>query len=167
MRLMGERLYDDVSLADVARAADVTVQTVLRRFKSKEGLSEAATVLGVEEVRRTRWIAPAGELVAVMQGLITHYEEWADRSLRFLAQEQRTPAMRKVTDAGRALHHEWVDHVFEPWLLARSGAARGRTRAQLIAATDVYVWKILRRDLGLDAKATELTMRGLVAAVIA
>lgn len=167
IRHFGERFYDEVSLAEVAREARVTVQTVLRRFGSKEGLIEAATALGVERVRAERWSSPAGDLDAAARGLISHYEVWGDRSLRFLAQEQRVPAMEEVVRAGRALHHEWVDHVFGQWLAPRRGAKRGRLRARLIVVTDVYVWKILRRDLGLDERAAEAILRELVAGVVA
>lgn len=165
--LFGERLYDDVSLADVASAADVTVQTVLRRFASKEGLTQAAIELGVEAVRNQRWAAPAGDLAATVRGLVEHYEAWGERSLRFLSQEDRTPAMRRITDAGRELHREWVDHAFAARLSAAKGPVRERLRARLVAVTDVFVWKIIRRDLGLSLAATELTLRELVAAVLA
>ncbi len=164
---LGGRFFDEVSLADVARHAGVTVQTVLRRFGSKEALAEAAIAVGVEQVRRARWSSPPGDLEAAVQNLIEHYEAWGDRSLRFLAQEPRVAAMRLVTDAGRALHHEWVDHVFAPWLAKARGASRTRLRARLVAATDVYVWKIVRRDLELDARAAEVTIRELVAAIVA
>lgn len=162
----GDRLYDEVSLAAVAAEAGVTVQTVLRRFRSKEGLAAAATALGLEAVRRARWLAPVGDLPSAMRNLVEHYEVWGARSLRFLAQEQRTPPMKQLTDAGRALHHDWVDHVFSPWLTRQRGAARARLRARLIAATDVYVWKIVRHDLGFDAKATRVTLQELVTAIV-
>ena len=167
IRQFSDRFYDEVSLAEVAREAGVTVQTVLRRFGSKEGLTEAATALGVERVRIERWTSRPGDLDAAVRGLLAHYEMWGDRSLRFLAQEQRVAAMGRVVDAGRALHHEWVDHVFAPWLARKRGAARARLRARLMAVTDVYVWKIVRRDLGLDSRAVEVTLRELVAAVVA
>ncbi|MBK9088576.1 MAG: TetR/AcrR family transcriptional regulator [Holophagales bacterium] len=167
IRLLGDRFYDEVSLAEVARGAGVTVQTVLRRFGSKEGLTEAATALGVERVRAERWSSPPGDLDDAVRGLLAHYEAWGDRSLRFLAQEQRVAAMGGVVRAGRALHHDWVDHAFEPWLARKRGAMRARLRARLIAVTDVYVWKIVRRDLGLDERAAEATLRELVAAVVA
>ena len=70
-------------------------------------------------------------------------------------------------EAGRALHREWVEHAFGPWLARKRGAARARLRARLVAVTDVYVWKIVRRDLGLDARETAATLRELVAAVVA
>lgn len=163
---LGDRFYDEVSLADVARDAGVTVQTVLRRFGSKEGLAEAATTLGVERVRAERFASPPGDLDAAVGNLVAHYEAWGERSLRLLAQEDRVAPIRRVTDAGRAVHHEWVDHAFAPWLSRARGAARARLRARLIAVTDVYVWKVLRRDLGLDAREAGTALRELVAAVV-
>ena len=167
IRLFGERPYDEVALAEVAREAGVTVQTVLRRFGSKEGLTEAATALGLERVRAERWSSDPGDLDAAVRSLFEHYEAWGDRSLRFLAQEERVPAMRRVVQTGRALHREWVEHAFAPALAKRRGPARDRLRARLVAVTDVYVWKIVRRDLGLDARSAEATLRELVAAVVA
>jgi len=166
IRHFGGRPYDDVTLNDVADDAGVTVQTVLRRFGSKEGLVDAAAERGAEQVRAARWAPPRGDVEAAVRGLVEHYEEWGDRSLRFLAQEERVEAMRRVTGAGRRLHHEWVDHAFGPQLEAVSGVERRRLRAQLIALTDVYVWKILRRDLGLDPAETVRTVRDLVASVV-
>ena len=162
---LSESPYDDVSLADVARDAGVAVQTVLRRFGSKEGLAEAATELGLGRVRAQRWSAPPGDVDGAVRALFAHYEEWGERSLRFLAQEERVPAMRRVVAAARALHHEWVDHVFAARLARERGAARLRLRARLVAVTDVSAWKVLRRDLGLEARAAETALRELVAAV--
>lgn len=73
--------------------------------------------------------------------------------------------MRRVVSAARALHHEWVDHVFAGRLARGRGAARVRLRARLVAVTDVCVWKVLRRDLGLDPATVAATLRELVAAV--
>lgn len=166
IRRLGDRFYDEVSLADVAREAGVTVQTVLRLFGSKEGLAEAATAVGVERVRAERFSSPPGDLDAGVRSLIAHYEVWGDRSLRFLSQEQRVAAMGRVTESGRAVHREWVDHVFSPWLSRRRGGTRKRLRARLVAVTDVYVWKIFRHDLGMKPPEVEATLRELVAAVL-
>ncbi len=159
--------FDAVSLAQVAQDAGVTVQTVLRVFGSKEGLVRAAAAQGMEQVRAARWVSPPGDLEGAMVALAQHYEAWGDRSMRLLAQEDRVPAVGRVTKAGRALHHQWVDHVFAPWLARARGEARRRLRARLIAVTDVYTWKIFRRDLGLDARATRQGLRELVDAVLA
>ncbi len=167
IRQFGDRPYDAVGLAEVAAAAGVTVQTVLRRFGSKEGLVQAAVAFSSQQVRQARWAAPAGDVDGALRDLCLHYALWGDRVMRFLAQEEHVAAMQQIVRAGRALHHQWVDHVFAPWLSKAKGDARLRLRAQLIAATDVYVWKILRRDLGLDPKATQRTLRDLVNAIIA
>ena len=45
-------------------------------------------------------------------------------------------------------------------------AARARTIHALHAATDVYTWKLLRRDLRLTRAETERTMADLVVGVL-
>lgn len=166
LRQFADRPYDDVSLASVADEAGVTVQTVLRRFGSKEGLVEAAARAGTESVRLAREAVPVGDLDVAIRNLIEHYELWGDRVIRLLAQEDRVPAIRRTTDAGRALHHAWVDRVFAPWIAAARGARRMRLRASLIAATDVQVWRVLRRDLALDVANAERSLRELVGALL-
>jgi hypothetical protein len=83
-----------------------------------------------------------------------------------LAQERRVEALRRVTTAGRQLHYEWVERVFEPWLCNATGDARTWLRAQLIAITDVHIWEVLRRDLGLERESAEASMRQLVTALL-
>lgn len=153
--------YEQVSLEEVARSAGVTVQTVLRRFGSKEGLVAAAAKIGLEQVRLQRNLAPIGDVAGAVHNLIDHYEEWGDRVLRMLMQEEQVPALRKVAEAGRDLHRHWVERTFAPWLRA-SRAAHDRRLAQLIAVTDVHVWKLLRRDQGLPRSATETVLVELV-----
>lgn len=148
--LFSERLYDQVSLADIAAAAGVSSQTVIRRFGSKEGLVTAVGERAARDVRAQRDEAPADDVNAAISNLVEHYEREGDRVLHLLAQETRVPAFREITDGGRDLHYAWVDRVFAPHLAGLRGAARRRRRGQLIAACDVYVWKVLRRDLGLS-----------------
>lgn len=155
------RPYEQVSLDDVAREAGVTVQTVLRRFGSKEGLVAAAAEVGIERVRAARALAPIGDLAGAVRNLIDHYEEWGARVLRMLAQEESVPPFLEVTEAGRRLHRAWVETTFAPWLRG-PGAARARRLAQLVAVTDVYVWKLLRRDQGLSRSVTETTLLELL-----
>lgn len=160
-----ERYHDQISLDDIAERAGVTVQTVLRRFGSKERLIDAAS----EEVRgrvlSQRSEAPVGDVAGAVENLVDHYEEWGESVLRLLAQEERVPAFRKATDAGRALHREWVERTFAPFLAEREGEARERLLAQLVAVCDVYVWKVLSRDLGLGRGQTELALREMILAL--
>jgi len=165
IELHRERFFDQVSLEDIAERAGVTVQTVLRRFGSKEKLIEAAAEEGKRQVTHQRYQAPVGDIEGAVKNLIEHYEEWADTALRLLAQEERVPAFRSVTDTGRAFHYEWVEHTFGPLLAERTGEERRRLLAELIAICDVYFWKLLRRDIGLSREQTELAIRETILAL--
>jgi AcrR family transcriptional regulator len=165
IELHRERFFDQVSLEDIAERAGVTVQTVIRRFGSKEQLIEAAAEEGKRQVVRQRDQAPVSDVEGAVKNLVAHYEEWGDSALRLLAQEERVPAFRSVTDAGRALHYEWVERTFAPLLAKRTGMARRRLLAELVAICDVYFWKLLRRDLGLSREQTEIALRETILAL--
>ena len=165
IELHRERFWDQVSLEDIAERAEVTVQTVIRRFGTKERLIEAAAEEGTRQVIRQRDQAPVGDVEGAVENLVDHYEEWADSALRLLAQEERVAAFRSVTDAGRAFHYEWVERTFAPLLAKRTGTARRRLLAELIAICDVYFWKLLRRDLGLSREQTEIAIRETILAL--
>lgn len=160
-----ERYYDQVSLEDVAQRAGVTVQTVLRRFGSKDRLIDAASEVARERVMRQRGEAPVGDIAGAVENLVDHYEEWGENVLRLLAQEDRISAFRRTTESGRALHYEWVERTFGPMLAQRDGEDRRRLMAQLVAVCDVYVWKILSLDLGLSREQTELAIREMILAL--
>lgn len=160
--LFTARFYDEVTLAHVAAAAGVSSQTVIRRFGSKEGLVAAVAEQAADEVRAERDRAPAGDVQRAIANLVAHYEREGDNVLRLLAQEDRVPALKRVTDQGRRLHYAWIDRVFAEPLAAADPADRARRRAQLIAVCDVYAWKVLRRDLGLSAGETEAALIELV-----
>jgi AcrR family transcriptional regulator len=165
IELHRERFFDQVSLEDIAERAGVTVQTVIRRFGNKERLIEAAAEEGKRQVIRQRDQAPVGDVEGAVKNLVDHYEEWGQSALRLLAQEERVAAFRSVTDAARAFHYEWVERTFAPLLAKRTGAARRRLLAELIAVCDVYFWKLLRRDMGLSREQTQLAIRETILAL--
>lgn len=142
-----QRWFDEIRLDDVARAAGVTVQTVIRRFGGKEGLLDATHErLGVQ-IRQRREVAP-GDAIGAVASTVEDYEEIGDLILRTLAQEDRYPAVRAMTDIGRAQHREWIGRAFEPWLEPMTPDARRRAHDALVVAADIYVWKLIRRDMG-------------------
>jgi AcrR family transcriptional regulator len=151
-----------VSLEDIATSAGTTVQTVLRHFGSKDGLTEAAIRRASEVVRRERAQVQVGDVQDAVRNLVRHYDRYGDMVVRVLAEEHRLPLLRRATDRGRAVHREWVDRTFEPQLASVDGAARERRRAQLVAVCDVYVWKLLRRDMKLDVAETEAALFELI-----
>ena len=164
--LLGERPFEEITLEAVAARAGVTLQTLLRRFGSKSGLVAAAAADGVARVESQRSAAPIGDARGALSNLFDHYEEWGALSLRLLAEEERFADIATITRDGRALHAAWVARVFRPALARRRGRPRERLRVQLVAACDVYVWKLMRRDLGLARAAAEDAVLGIVEALI-
>jgi AcrR family transcriptional regulator len=157
--------FDQVTLADVAAEAGVGVQTVLRRFATKEELLIGVADRRSLEIRAVRDAAPAGDAAGAVRGLVDTYERTGDEILALLAQENRNPSIASVVQRGRDYHHGWVERI---WASALDGLPpRRRIRlAELVAATDLYTWKIYRRDLGLDRNTTEATMVDLCAAIV-
>jgi AcrR family transcriptional regulator len=160
--LFWARPIDRISLDEIATEARVSVQTVLRRYGSKDELIAAAAGRAAERVRRQRNEAPIGDVAAAVSNLLDHYEAVGDRALRLLAEEDSSATMRDITAAGRSLHHDWVKRTFAPKLAGRRGAERTRRLAQLVAVTDVYTWKLLRRDAGLSRAQVERALRELI-----
>ncbi|MDB5449250.1 MAG: TetR/AcrR family transcriptional regulator [Phenylobacterium sp.] len=158
--------FDEIRLEDVAAEAGVTVQTVIRRFGGKAGLLEAQGERLNTEVQGRRDVAP-GDVPGAIEALLEDYEASGDLVMRSLAQEDRHPAIRRLTDLGRGNHRAWLDGVFAPWLAGLSAdEARRRTDA-LVAATDVYLWKLLRRDMARPLPDYRRLVETLVAAALA
>lgn len=155
----------DLALADVARRAGVSVQTVLRHFGSKQGLHSALEAFAQEQVTLER-AAPAGDVVAAVRAVVGHYETNGDWVLAILAQERRDERAREVTDQGRALHRAWVQTAFAPQLAQRAPRERAPLVDLLVVATDVYSWKLLRRDRGLSPATVERRILRLVQALL-
>lgn len=149
---------EQLSLEEVARRANVTVRTVIRRFGGKEGLFAAAVERETDRVRRDRDRAPVGDLAAAVRVLIDSYETTGERMLGILAEEHQAPALAAIVDRGRALHRDWCARVFAPALAGRTGVERERRLAQFVAVCDVYTWKLLRRDAALSRRQTELAI---------
>jgi hypothetical protein len=77
------------------------------------------------------------------------------------------PAFAEVAALGRKVHADWCARVFAPWLDTRSGVARQRLGAQLIAVCDLYTWYLLRRQQGLSKRQTRLALSELVEGTLA
>lgn len=150
------------TLADVAARSGVSVQTVLRRFGNRDGVLTAAIARMAAHVSLQRGTAPVGDPPGAIANLVEHYEEVGDKVVRMLGEASRNGAIRKLTRMGFAYHREWCKRVFAPTLEALDPQERALRTAQLVAATDVYVWKLLRRDQGLGRERTERAMLGMV-----
>jgi AcrR family transcriptional regulator len=164
--LVSERPFAQVTLDEVASRAEVTVQTVIRRYGSKDGLIRAVAAAVRAEVQEQRFEAPVGDIPGAIANLVEHYEASGDETFRLLCQEEQVPVLGEVLSNGCALHRDWVARVFAPWLEALRGAERARRTAQLVAICDVFTWKLLRRDLGLSRKQTEHAIREMLERVL-
>jgi AcrR family transcriptional regulator len=161
--LHGERPVTGIGLDDIAVRAGVSVQTVLRHFGTRAGLEEASferAQQAVADERRT----PVGDVAAAVHVIVDHYERRGDMALLMLAQETHQDLMARITEQGKALHRAWVGEVFAPFL---AEADDGEVLTDLlVVATDVYTWKLLRRDRGLSRDRTESRIRRLVEALL-
>lgn len=157
-----ERAYEDVSLEDVANRAQVSKRTVLRRFGSKEDLFVAAGERAGAEMMRRRNEAPVGDIRAAIANVTEHYERWGDYRLRLLAQADRISVVADDVRAGQKFHWSWVEKTFEPLLRGFQGSERKRRIAGLVVLTDVFTWKLLRRDLGFSRSETERVLLELI-----
>jgi AcrR family transcriptional regulator len=135
---------------------------VLRRFGSKDRLFVMAMDHAVDAMVRQREATPVGDVAGAVANVVEHYERWGRNRLRLLSQEDRIDLVAEHVRGGRAYHVTWVEQTFAPQLAGLRGPARKRRVAALVAATDVYTWKLLRLDLGLSRVETERTLVELI-----
>jgi AcrR family transcriptional regulator len=159
-RLM-EQWFDEITLDAVAADAGVTVQTVVRRFGGKEGLLNEAVKIFAVQVTTSR-AAPAGDVDLLVEGLLADYEKTGDAVVRLLALEARHPALKSMLTFGREAHREWVASAFEQSLRAHDAVSRQQALDALVIATDVYTWKLLRRDMGRSIRATSSMIKNFI-----
>jgi AcrR family transcriptional regulator len=156
---------DAITLAAVAKRAEVSVQTVLRHFESRDGLFLATLVRLSQQMAGDRDVEPGADVGEVVGVLVDHYERFGDKVLRTLSQENHVPTLRVLTDFGRTYHLDWCEKAFAPALKGLRGSHRKRRAYQLVALTDIYTWKILRRDRKLSVEQTKLATREMIEAL--
>jgi AcrR family transcriptional regulator len=137
----------------------------VNHFGSKEALYGAAAERISGAIEGRRYDVEPGDAEGAVAALIDDYDRTGDFTLRTLAEEGRLAVVGPALARGRQGHQDWVEHVFSPALTGLRGVARQRRRAQLVAVTDVYTWKLLRRDKGLSRDQTVLAVRELVEAL--
>lgn len=165
MELFHEKMTLEIVLADIARRAGVSVQTILRHFSTRDGLFDATEAFAREQITEER-ATPAGDVPAAVRVLLDHYERRGDAVLRLLGQEFFDARAQRVTDQGRRVHRSWVEGVFAPQLAAHPESDRAALTDLLVVATDVYTWKLLRRDRSLDRAQTEQRVLHLINALL-
>ncbi len=151
-----DRWYDEITLREIAAAAGVALQTVINHFGTKEGVLAATieTRAGQELFMGSRSKADSDDIEGAVDLLVEDYERIGDMVIRNLALEGRVPSITPALEVGRQEHRDWVRRVFPAALDALRGRAFRRRLDLLVCATDVYTWKLLRRDRGLSRPQT-------------
>lgn len=158
-KLLLSRWVDEITLDDVAASAGTTRQTVIRLFGGKEGLLEAMAAIVEAQAEPRLQLPQDASMRQALRALIEHYEVTGDLVIRLLAQEERHPALRPILELGRREHRAWVAKWFGGTL---KGVEGERQVTRLVVATDVYTWKLLRRDFGNTEKEVTVLMAGLL-----
>jgi AcrR family transcriptional regulator len=157
-RLFVERGFEEVTVADIAAAAEVSVKTIFNYFSSKEELffDRADEVIGAiadAVIDRAPGTTVLGALRAVLADRRVPFDPDGWRSLRdpegyerfraFIAAEQAAPALR-----GRRLviAEAWIDRLTAV-LAHELGLAADDPRARTLAAMVVAVMSMRERAL--------------------
>lgn len=164
--LFGEKLFAEITLADIAARSGVTTQTVLRRFGDKGGVFRSMFDDLREEIVDRRNQVRANALHDVVTNLVENYELSGGLTLKLLAEEATTPAVGDFLACGRKYHREWCMAVFSDTLACLPEAERERRLAQLVAICDVRTWEVLRLRSGLNQHETELALREMLAPLV-
>jgi AcrR family transcriptional regulator len=151
-----------MTLNAIAERAGVSVQTVIRRYGTKEGLIEAAIAEGASGIPAHRDTAPVGDISGALDVLLEHYERDGDSTLRTQEAEGHSEAARLIVTEGRRYHREWCARVFAPGLPPPSDPDHIVRLDAFVATTDLYLWKLLRRDLGRSLESTRATLLSLL-----
>lgn len=185
-RLFSTESFDRVTLAAVAQASGVSIPTLQRGFGNKEGLFAAVGARVRARVMAQRDPAPmpnardghdghdghdgrdgrgGNDVDGALDALLAHYERDGRMVWHLLKQEAEVPQLRPALTDARALHRAWVKAVFARFLDGDDGA-KNDTIDVFYAATDLYLWKLMRLDLGRSRAETERTIKAIVHAAI-
>jgi len=164
--LLSDRFYDEITLDDVAAAASTTRQTVIRRFGAKAGLLAAFTQRIGNEIETRRASAPTDDVAGAVAVLVADYEATGDMVMRLLALEGRIPDIEPTLETGRAGHRRWVETTFGPGLKSFGKAERADRLAQILVATDVWSWFLLRRTQKKSVAETKRLMTEMISRLL-
>ncbi|MGH3674269.1 MAG: hypothetical protein ACRDU5_00745 [Mycobacterium sp.] len=118
-----------------------------------------------DETASVRFDVRPGDARGALKALVDEYERMGDLNIRMLTSALDVERLAEILGMARRSHRLWIETVFANSLPSPK-KARERAINSIYAATDVYVWKLLRRDLGLSRDETQRVMTDLVLGVI-
>jgi AcrR family transcriptional regulator len=164
--LFRSRPFQEVTLQAIAAASGVTLQTVLRRFGTKERLFTETAKRQTATIFKGREVRSPGNVPAIVGTIVGSYEEMGDMNWRGVSQEDQFPLVKEVFDKARARHRQWIESCFADLIAGTREDERERRVLLLFAATDFYIWKLYRRDLGKSRAFSTARMIDLVNALV-
>lgn len=161
--LLASGSLDNVTLPAIANGANVTVQTVMRHMGSREGCLKAVAKVVSKRIDSQRGNVKPGDFDSAISDLLQHYESDSTLILNLLDQANKGDLfVDKMTEKGRRYHRNWVIHCFGPLIDLKNQ----ENIDALVAATDIYVYKLLRRDMGRSLKKTKYIIINLVKGIL-
>jgi AcrR family transcriptional regulator len=160
--------YDRLRLEDVAAGAEVTVQTVIRRFGSKHGLLAATIEREFARLAADRAATLGESPRSTLHSLVDYYERHGALILKMYAEAHQAPGVPELAERARAYHVGWCREAFAA-ALGDTVDATTRTRrlAQVVAVCDATTWRILRFDGQLSPEDTEQALAELLLPLLA
>jgi hypothetical protein len=89
-----------------------------------------------------------------------------DAAIRTINLEPELEIARKIGAKGRALHRDWCIQMFTPYLPDKQSDDYEIQLNSFIAATEIYLWKLLRKDLMLSKEKTFSIFKNLIEGLI-
>ncbi len=158
--------YVDLRLDDLAADAQVTVQTLVRRFGGKAGLIVALVERELGRLAAARAASRGAAVPELIGELVAHYERYGDLILKLYGEAPLVPGLAERAAEARAFHVDWCRQRFGALVAPASGPETDRRIAAAVAVCDATTWRILRRDGNLEPAEVELTLRELLAAAL-
>ncbi len=156
----------DITLEMVAKEAGVTTKTILRKFGSKSGLTNGSLSYLAAEIESERTLTTVGNIDDILKALLSNYEKMGEAAIRTINLESELEIARRIGAKGRALHRDWCIRVFAPYLPDELSVDYEVQLTSFIAATEIYLWKLMRKDLKLSKEKTFSIFKNLVEGLI-
>ena len=94
-----ERWYDDVTLAELAKRAGVSGQTVINHYGGKEQLATAAYDYLGKQITLRRYTPEPGDVEGAIEALVEDYEITGDAVIRMLALEEKVATLARSSSS--------------------------------------------------------------------
>lgn len=165
-RLWNRYSINDITLEMIAEEAGMTTRTIMRKFGSKKGLLTESLPILADQIESERRETKVGDIDGILQALLSSYEIMGEAAIRTICLEPDLEIARKIGQKGRELHRKWCTEMFAPYLPEHHSPEFDVQLNAFIAATEIYLWKLMRKDLKLNKEQTLAIFKNLVEGLV-